>query len=158
MSTTTTYFGFPLIAENQSGKYLTHNDAIAGIDTALYSITGGGVTGRSNEWTAGQYVTPATLTDASTIAVDLSLSNNFTVTLGGNRTLGNPTNIHAGQAGQIVVKQDGTGSRTLAYASYYKFAGGTAPTLTTTAGATDILSYYVIDSTHIAISALLHIS
>jgi hypothetical protein len=150
----TTYFGFPLIAENQSGKYLTHNDAIAGIDSALYSVTGGStLLGTSNAWTKAQYVTPVALTDAATIAVDLSLSNNFSVTLGGNRTLGNPTNVHAGQAGQIVVKQDGTGSRTLAYASNYKFAGGTAPTLTTTAGATDILSYYVIDSTHIAVSA-----
>ena len=86
---------------------------------------------------------PSTLTDASTIAVDLSNGNNFVVTLGGNRTLNNPTNIVVGQTGQIYVIQDGTGSRTLSYGSYWKFSGGTAPTLTTTANAVDLLVYNV---------------
>ena len=39
--------------------------------------------------------------------------------------------------------QDGTGSRTLAYGSYWDFAGGTAPTLTTTASAVDRIDYVV---------------
>lgn len=149
----TANYSFPLIAENQSAKYLTHNDAINDIDTTLFGIAGGGLLSLVNAWSKAQYVVPVTLTDAGTIAVDMSLSNNFTVTLGGNRTLGNPTNVHVGQAGQIVVKQDGTGSRTLAFGSNYKFAGGSAPTMSTAANATDILSYYVIDSTHIAVSA-----
>ena len=68
------------------------------------------------------------------------------MTLAGNRTLGAPTNATAGQSGVIVVTQDGTGSRTLAYNSVYKFAGGTAPTLTTTASAVDVLAYYVESS------------
>lgn len=89
------------------------------------------------------------LTDASSIATDLSLGNNFSVTLGGNRTLANPTNLTAGQAGIIVITQDGTGSRTLAYGSYWKFPTGTAPTLTTTASAVDVLAYYVESSTRI---------
>ena len=38
-----------------------------------------------------------TLTDAATIATDASLGNLFRVTLGGNRTLGNPTNPVDGQ-------------------------------------------------------------
>jgi hypothetical protein len=63
--------------------------------------------------------------------VDFADSNNFTVTLGGNRTLGNPTNQVAGQSGSLFVVQDGTGSRTLAYSSDWEFAGGTAPTLST---------------------------
>lgn len=89
------------------------------------------------------------LTDASSIDTDLSLANNFSVTLGGNRTLANPTNITAGQSGVFVITQDGTGSRTLAYGSYFKFANGTAPTLTTTASAVDVLAYYVESSTRI---------
>ena len=98
------------------------------------------------------------MTDAASVAVDLSLANNFTLTLAGNRTLAAPTNVTAGQSGVIVVTQDGTGSRTLAYNSIYKFAGGTAPTLTTTASAVDVLAYYVESSTRITVTSLLNVS
>jgi len=102
-------------------------------------------------FTAAQRGSYVTLTDAATIAVDLSLGNNFQVTLGGNRTLGAPTNVVAGQSGVIRVVQDGSGSKTLAYNSVYKFAGGTAPTLTTTASAVDLLAYHVESGTRIAV-------
>ena len=72
--------------------------------------------------------------------MDASLSNAFTVTLGGNRTLDNPTNLVAGFTYTFRIVQDATGSRTLAYGTAYKFPGGTAPTLTTTANAIDYLS------------------
>lgn len=97
-------------------------------------------------WSAADLVS---LTDGTTIAVNMSNGFNFTVTLGGNRTLGNPTNAKPGQTGIIEINQDGTGSRTLAYGGNWKFAGGTAPTLTTTAGAKDVLSYVVLSSTSI---------
>jgi hypothetical protein len=80
------------------------------------------------------------LTDAATITVDASLSDNFRVTLGGNRTLANPTNLSDGQVLNFRILQDATGSRTLAYGSKYKFPGGTAPVLTTTASAKDFMS------------------
>ena len=112
----------------------------------------------AQSFTKAQRGTPVALTDGATIAVDLSLGNNFTVTLAGNRTLGAPTNVTAGQSGVIVVTQDGTGSRTLAYNSAYKFAGGTAPTLTTTASAVDVLAYYVESSTRITVTSLLNVS
>ena len=41
----------------------------------------------------------------------------------------------------ISVIQDGTGSRTLSFDSNYKFTGGTAPTLTTTASARDVIVF-----------------
>lgn len=83
------------------------------------------------------------LTDGATITPDFSLSNTFSVTLGGNRTLANPTNIDNAnsQSGSIFITQDGTGSRTLAYGNLWKFDSGVAPTLTTTAGAVDRLDY-----------------
>ena len=113
----------------------------------------------AQSFTKAQRGTPVTLTDAATIAVDLSLGNNFAVQLGGNRTLGDPTNVTAGQSGVIVVTQDGTGSRTLAYAgTKWKFAGGTAPTLTTTASAVDVLAYYVESATRITVTSLLNVS
>jgi hypothetical protein len=100
-------------------------------------------------FTAAQRGTVSALTDGATITPDFAVANNFSVTLGGNRTLANPSNLTAGQSGVIVITQDGTGSRTLAYGSYFKFANGTAPTLTTTASAVDVLAYYVESSTRI---------
>jgi hypothetical protein len=88
-------------------------------------------------------VAPTALTDGATITPDFSLNRNFTLTIGGNRTLANPTNQVAGRSGLIVVTQDGTGSRTLAYGANWKFPGG-APTLTTTASAVDIITYFVV--------------
>ena len=99
-------------------------------------------------WAAGAEVG---LSDGATIAVDLSSGINFSVTLGGNRTLGNPTNAKAGQMGRIRVVQDGTGSRTLAFGANYEFVGGSAPTISTGAADEDILYYDVISSTRILI-------
>ena len=94
-------------------------------------------------------VAPVALTDGATITPDFNAGSNFSVTLGGNRTLANPSNLAAGQSGVIVITQDGTGSRTLAYGGYFKFAGGSAPTLTTTANAVDVIAYYVESATRI---------
>jgi hypothetical protein len=105
-------------------------------------------------FTAAQRGTVTALTDGATITPDFAVANNFSVTLGGNRTLANPTNVTAGQSGVIVITQDGTGSRTLAYGSNWKFAGGTDPTLTTAANAVDVLTYYAASSTIIIASAL----
>jgi hypothetical protein len=100
-------------------------------------------------FTVAQRGAVSTLTDGTTITPDFAAANNFSVTLGGNRTLANPTNLTAGQSGVIRIAQDGTGSRTLAYGSYFKFPQGTAPTLTTTASAVDVLCYYVESTTRI---------
>ena len=95
------------------------------------------------------------LTDAATIALNFEDAQNFSVTLAGNRTLGLPTNIIAGQTGSIFVTQDGTGSRTLSYNAIWDFAAGTAPTLTTTASAIDRIDYIVVDTTNIQTVATL---
>jgi len=90
-----------------------------------------------------------TLTDGATITPDLAADCNFTVTLGGNRTIANPTNITAGQSGSIFLVQDGTGGRTASWGSYWDFPGGTAPTLSTAANAVDRVDYIVRSSTSI---------
>lgn len=107
------------------------------------------VTNTAQSFTAAQRGAVTALTDGATITPDFALANNFSVTLGGNRTLANPTNLTTGQSGVIRIAQDATGSRTLAYGSYWKFPGGTAPTLTTTASAVDVLAYYVDNGTRI---------
>lgn len=78
------------------------------------------------------------LTDAVTIATDASLGNVFDVTLAGNRTMGSPTNPTDGQRCLWRLKQDATGSRTVTWAAAFDWGTGGVPTLTTTAGKTDI--------------------
>jgi len=103
-------------------------------------LTGGTLTGPVRDASDG-------LTDGANIAVDMDTGPDFTVTLGGNRTFDNPTNIAAGQSGVFEITQDGTGSRTAAWDSYYKFPGGAAPTLSLTAGAVDVIPYWVKSAT-----------
>lgn len=119
------------------------------------SFAGLALLAQANVFTKAQTVTPVALTDAASITTDASLSNTFTVTLGGNRTLANPTNLTNGCIYNWRVRQDGTGSRTLAYGSKFKWPGGTAPTLTTTASATDFISgQYFSDTDTILCSSL----
>ena len=100
-------------------------------------------------FTKAQRGTISTLTDGATITPDFATANNFTVTLAGNRTIANPTNLTAGQSGSIFIVQDGTGGRTAAWGSYWDFAAGAAPTLTTDANAVDRVDYVVRSSTSI---------
>ena len=117
------------------------------IDTSIAIITDASITDATF---VGQVVgIPVTLTDAASIALDLATGNNFTVTLAGNRTLENPTNAVAGQTGQMYVIQDGTGSRTLAFGSNYKFPNGTAITISTSTSSVDLLVFNVRSSTAI---------
>ena len=109
-------------------------------------------------FTAAQRGTISALTDGATITADFAVANNFSVTLGGNRTLANPSNQTAGQSGCIWITQDGTGSRTLAYGSQWDFTGGTAPTLSTAAAAVDCLVYAVQSSTKITATLVTNLS
>jgi hypothetical protein len=111
--------------------------------------SGAAILANTQSFTGANRITPTALTDAATVSVDLNTRNNFTLTINGNRTLGNPTNVVEGQAGVIVITQGSTGG-TLAYASYYDFPGGTAPTLSVGVGKVDVLCYYVQSSTRLA--------
>tara|TARA_Y100001973_G_C5150852_1_gene308037 strand:+ start:78 stop:980 length:903 start_codon:yes stop_codon:yes gene_type:complete len=87
--------------------------------------------------------TPVTLTDAASIALNLTTGTNFIVSLGGNRTLENPSNAAVGQTGQIYVIQDSTGSRTLAFGDAYNFENSQTPVMSTSANSVDLLVYNV---------------
>jgi hypothetical protein len=82
------------------------------------------------------------LTDGANVAWDLAAAPVATLTLGGNRTLDNPTNKRAGASYALLVTQDGTGTRTLAYGTEYKWMDGAAPILTPTAARKDLLTFY----------------
>ena len=85
----------------------------------------------------GAYTTDS---DAATVTFNMAASNVHTVVLGGNRTLA-VSNTSVGQPFILRLVQDGTGSRTVTWFSTLKWAGGTAPTLTTTASKTDVFGF-----------------
>lgn len=111
------------------------------ITSAKVDTTGVAVLGTAQSFTTAHGFAVTTLTDGANISWDLSANQVARVTLGGNRTLSNPTNKVEGNVYVLVVKQDGTGGRTLSFSSDYKFAGGTAPTITTTASKADVLTF-----------------
>ena len=95
----------------------------------------------AQEYTKTQNFNETTLTDGATISWDASANQVTSVELGGNRTFDAPTNQVAGAVYVLTIKQDSTGSRTATFNSVFKFTSGTAPTLTTTASARDILVF-----------------
>jgi len=85
---------------------------------------------------------------ANVIIYDLSLSNSFDVSLTANittTTLSNPP--ASGTYGEITIrlKQDGTGSRTVAWPASIAWPGGTAPIITTAANSVDRVVLATID-------------
>jgi hypothetical protein len=92
--------------------------------------------------TTGSYGDLTSDTDGATVTFDLSVSNGHKVTLGGNRTLA-LSNDKLGQIFFLRLLQDGTGSRTVTWFSGIKWAGGVAPTLTTTASKADTFVFIV---------------
>ena len=112
-------------------------------------------TGTVNNWTASQSGAIDALTSAATITPEMANGNNFSVTLAHNATFANPSNDTAGQSGSIFITQDGTGSRTASWGSDWEFAAGTAPTLTTTAAASDRIDYVIKSGTSIQAVATL---
>lgn len=125
----------------KEGSSLVSTQATVDPDTAVTDV--------AQTFTAAQRGSITTLTDGATVTPDFAASNNYTLTLGGNRTIANPTNLTAGQSGSIFLVQDGTGSRTVSWGSYWDWAAGTAPTLTTTASAVDRVDYVVRSATSI---------
>jgi hypothetical protein len=97
--------------------------------------------GGYSSFTRAAFFPEATLTDASTIAWDVSTSSVAKVTLGANRTLGAATNAQTGQFVSLLIIQDGTGSRTVTFNAAYEFKDDTAPTLTTTAAKGDVFVF-----------------
>jgi hypothetical protein len=87
---------------------------------------------------------PVALTDQATIGLDWKSGFNFTVTLGGNRTLGNPSNGIPGTWRTVQVTQDANGTRTLDYGNQYVFPGGLVrkPVIGTGNGAVSRISIY----------------
>ena len=77
----------------------------------------------------------------STVTLNMNTSNYFSLTANGNITIANPSNTTAGQAGALFVTANG--SYTTSFGSHWRFATGTAPTMSTSAGKVDRIDYVV---------------
>ena len=122
-----------LAAFNVDGAVELYHDNAKKIETASGGIS----------LTGGAACNINALTDGASIAIDMAAGLHHSVTLGGNRAFAAPTNQAIGQSGSIFITQDGTGSRTASWNAAFKWAGGTAPTLTTTASAVDRIDYLI---------------
>jgi hypothetical protein len=105
-------------------------------------------------FTKSQAAAIQNITYASTITLDLTQGNDVAVTLTGNTTFANPSNMVPGTSGHLYITQDSTGSRTAAWGSYWDFGSSGAPTLTTTASKTDLVAYTIVSSSKIICSFL----
>jgi len=112
-------------------------DGAGGVEFRAES--GGGGSGLSES--------PQTLTDQAAIDWDLSLGGAATVTLAGDRTLNEATNMVDGMHASLRIIQDGTGTRLLTWHATYRFPGGVEPALSAAVNNIDIL-LFVSDGTY----------
>ena len=132
-------------ATDQDKLYVKEGSALVSTQAALPATNA--VTDAAQTFTAAQRATITTLTPGATVTPDFSASNNFSLTLGQNTTIANPTNLVAGQSGSIFLVQGSTGY-TGAWGSYWDFTTGTAPTLSA-ASKVDRVDYIVRSTTSI---------
>lgn len=92
-----------------------------------------------------------TLTDAATVAWDMSVAPSAAVTVGGNRTFGAPTNAVAGNRGTLRYIQDGTGQRTPTWNAAFEFVAIEDATPKMAAAAETIYEYLAITAGRILI-------
>jgi len=86
---------------------------------------------------------------ASSQAIDLSLGNVVTATMAQSTTTFSITNPSASGkccSFTLILTQDGSGSRAVAWPPSVKWPGDTAPTISTGASKVDILSFITVDA------------
>lgn len=80
-------------------------------------------------------------------SIDLSAGNVLDLTLTDSCTLSIVNPPATGRSGSLtlILRQDGTGSRAVTWPSGTQWAGGTAPTLSASANAVDVLTFFTVD-------------
>lgn len=96
----------------------------------------------AGQHTAGKATSEVALTVGSPAVAtpDCTASNVFRLALTQPTTLANPTSPLSGQCINIIIDQGGTGGHAITLGNKYAFPGGTAPTFSTGANDTDLLS------------------
>jgi len=132
-----TYTGtdYVRLAKGTAGQALKMNAGATAVEWAADSTLS---LAAANEWTAQQNFNNTALTFDATQDWALTANQVATLTLTANTTFDAPTQMVDGAFYSLIIIQDGTGSRTASWNTVFKWAGGTAPTLTTTAAAKDI--------------------
>ena len=96
---------------------------------------------------------------STTASMDFTDGNFFTLTLAnGVDTHLDATNVSAGQTITLTVTNNATAAGTLSFSPDFKFAGGTAPTVTAAVDAVDILTFVTTDATDVYGTGLLNFS
>lgn len=140
-----------------AGTFTSLTDSALTSGRVPYATTGGLITDSSGMTYDGtnftsqiKKYTEYTTTDSAVTtnkAIDLSTGNIFNFTLTGT-TAFTITNLPASGVAfsfMVILKQGGSGSYSATWPAAVKFPGGSAPTLTTTAGKTDILNFITVD-------------
>ena len=97
--------------------------------------------------------------NSTTLTLDLSSNNNHHLTTTSNIATINLTNPIIGQSGHIVIKNSDTNTHSITWqigggnTGYIKWQGGSAPTMSTTSGSFDIISYYCYSTTEILLAS-----
>ena len=77
----------------------------------------------------------------TTFTLNFNNSNIQTITVTGNTTMNNPSNVKDGAVYTVIIKQGATTGTINSWDTNFKFEGGTAPTLTTNPYAVDIITF-----------------
>lgn len=133
----TTEIAAPGTATNYTPAGPTLQEHLSALDTVL-----GGVANLADptDFTAAVAVTPVALTDAATININGNLSNNFYVTINGNRTLAF-SNLRQGAVYNLFVTQGAGAPYTLNLSSVVAVGVDGLPILSIVAGKTDWLAF-----------------
>ena len=139
---------------NSATALASGNAALTGL-SSKYDKVGGAISGPVV--VQSQSIGPSTYVISSGVCLlNFGTGNNFEVVLNAaTSTFATPVNASGGQTGAITLRQDGTGTRLVAYSGAWSFASNTAPTLTTTASGVDLLAYYVVNPARILAVATL---
>ena len=145
------------MSSNSATSVPSQQSVKAYADTML-PLAGGTITGPLVINDSVQVEILATTSSSNSITLDMGAACHHSITLAENTTFQDPSNEVVGQSGSIIITQDGTGSRTAAWNSAFKWAGGTAPTLSTAAAAVDRIDYLVVAAGNIHAVASLAIA
>jgi hypothetical protein len=74
------------------------------------------------------------------------------VTVTSNFTLNFPANVTEGDSAFLYIRQNATGGRTITWNASFRFAGGTAPTLSTAANAVDRVEFFFHSATQATVT------
>ena len=130
----------------------TLQNIVIAFNALTTTISGAAATFWTSLWTAiWSLLAEKTIPYAASVTLNLATGFNFGITLTGNVTFANPAGAMPGQSGSLYLTQGGSGSYTASWGTSWQFAGGTAPTLTTTVGHVDRLDYKVRTATNISI-------